>query len=73
MTIPEKDIKPTCRLLKAKNSFGMLESGGNFWHGVKDPSTQYWCVQTAGAIGPDNSFAGPEECVTGRKCFRPFE
>lgn len=61
---------PPCQLLKAKNSFGMLEQGGESWAGIEDPNAQYWCIRTAGAIGPDNGLVGPDVCVRGRKCYR---
>jgi hypothetical protein len=59
-----------CRYLRAKNSFGMLEVGGKSWSGVDDPNAQYWCVRTAGAIGPDNGIVSARVCRFGRKCFR---
>jgi len=61
--------QPPCRFLKAKNSFGMVESGGDSWLGIDDANAQYWCVQTAGAVGPDNGFVSTGKCVKGRKCF----
>ena len=61
-----------CRFLKSKNSFGMLEGDGN-WSGVEDPNASFWCNKTAGAVGPDNMFAGVKVCVTGRKCYAESE
>lgn len=58
-----------CHFLKAKNSFGMLESGEG-WHGIEDPGTTFWCIKTQGPAGPDNSFASAKTCVDGRKCFK---
>jgi hypothetical protein len=63
--------KATCSKMRVKNSFGMVESGGSDWSGIYDPNAQYWCTKTAGAIGPDNKFVGPENCIFGRKCFQP--
>ena len=57
-----------CRFLKAKNSFGMLESGAE-WHGIEDPNTTFWCIKTSGSVGPDNGVVGAKTCVEGRSCF----
>ena len=69
----EKQLSPEnspCRYLKAKNSFGMLEGGDGLWRGPEDASTQFWCVRSAGPVGPDNGPVGPKLCVEGRKCFK---
>jgi len=68
MESKQKEIK-ICRYLKAKNSFGMLEGGEIQWSGIDDANTQFWCVKTGDAIGPDDGLAGASECVPGRKCF----
>lgn len=62
-----KETSP-CHFLKAKNSFGMLEDSDN-WSGIEDPNATYWCIKTAGPIGPDNDVVGPNKCFDGRKCY----
>lgn len=68
MNQPSPPKTSPCRFLKAKNSFGMVESGEH-WHGIEDPSASYWCVKSSGPVGPDNGMVGPKQCITGRKCF----
>ena len=57
-----------CRYIKSKNSFGMLEDGSN-WSGIEDPNATFWCIKSAGAIGPDNGVVGPKQCMAGRTCY----
>jgi len=67
---PNPSTNSPCRYLKAKNSFGMIESGDSQWFGIDDANTQFWCTRSAGAVGPDNGIVGAKECVEGRKCFK---
>ena len=68
MNKPDLKEAPPCRYIKSKNSFGMLEDGGN-WSGIEDPNASYWCNKTAGPVGPDNAVVGPKQCIEGRKCY----
>jgi hypothetical protein len=69
MSTKKQEVK-LCHYLKAKNSFGVLEGGDNQWSGIDDANTQFWCVKTGDAIGPDNELVGSTVCISGRKCFR---
>ncbi|MEK6782226.1 MAG: hypothetical protein AABY93_10990 [Bacteroidota bacterium] len=59
-----------CRFLKAKNSFGTMEGGGNTWYTHADANSIYWCIKSLGPGGPDNGPVDPRLCVSGRKCWR---
>lgn len=37
---------------------------------VLDLSGHCWCQRTQTVLGPDRDQAGPEDCRTGRACFR---
>lgn len=69
MESKKKEIE-ICRYLKAKNTFGMLEGGDTRWSGIDDANTQFWCVKTGDATGPDDGLAGAAECGPWRKCFQ---
>jgi hypothetical protein len=58
-----------CRFLRAKNSFGMLEGDDGFWSGIEDPATQYWCVKTGHAFGPDSRPVSKVDCTEVWGCF----
>lgn len=68
MSNQKSDSKSVCRFLKAKNSFGMLESGKD-WVGIEDPNTTFWCNKSSGPVGPDNRIVSAKMCLMGRKCF----
>jgi len=69
MNNKKQEVK-NCRYLKAKNSFGMLEGGDNQWFNIDNANTQFWCVKTGDAIGPDNELVGSTFCISERKCFK---
>ena len=59
----------TCKFLRARNPYGMMEGGDNPWHLLDDANTISWCINSAGAVGPDNGLVSPVECTKGRSCF----
>ena len=70
---PEKSASADpflCRHLRTKNwlapdAFGQGDPR-------QSPSTsQYWCLRTMRAAGPDGDFAVPEACTDERVCFEP--
>ena len=66
----DKDSKTICRHLRSRNSFGMMEGGGNPWHDIEDPNAVFWCNLTSGPFGPDNKICDTRRCKPGRKCFK---
>lgn len=60
-----------CRRLRTKTSFGTFIGNANFWEEGDSTTAVYWCLDTMGAAGPDDGFAHPQECKSGRPCFRP--
>lgn len=47
----------------------MMEGGDNPWHLLDDANTISWCINSAGAVGPDNGLVSPMQCTKGRSCF----
>jgi len=47
----------------------MMEGGENPWLLLDDANTISWCINSAGAMGPDNGLVSPMECKKGRSCF----
>ena len=58
-----------CKFLRARNPYGMMEGGENPWLLLDDANTISWCINSAGAMGPDNGLVSPMECKKGRSCF----
>ena len=66
----DADAEPpvVCRKLRTKMAFGSLQGPRDWRHG--DSSTAvYWCLRTMEPAGPDDSFAHPHACQSGRRCF----
>jgi len=61
-----------CRYLRGKNAYGTLEGGDRPIIPVDPGTTSYWCIRTAGPVGPDDSPVYPAACIRHeRKCFAP--
>ncbi len=58
-----------CKFLRARNPYGMMEGGDNPWLLLDDANTICWCINSAGAVGPDNDLVSPTSCKAGRSCF----
>lgn len=59
-----------CKYLRARNPFGMMEGGEHPWWLMDDANTIFWCINSAGAAGPDNGLVGPKSCQPGRACYK---
>ncbi len=68
-TTPGK--KGICKFLRARNPYGMMEGGENPWHLLDDANTICWCINSAGAMGPDSGLVSPKHCKEGRSCYVP--
>ncbi len=47
----------------------MLEGDDGFWSGIEDPATQFWCVKTGHAFGPDSRPVSKVDCTEVWGCF----
>ncbi len=59
-----------CRYLRGKNAFGTLEGGDRPFVFIDPGTTTYWCVRTAGPVGPDDGPVHLHACTgPDRACF----
>lgn len=62
---------PVCRFLRTKKTIGFVVDGAVVpWESGEDATAAYWCVASAGPIGPDDALAHPHACRGGRICYR---
>ena len=61
----EKTETHYCRFLRGKNAYGTLEGGDRPFLSIDPATTYYWCIRTAGPVGPD------DRPVHGLLCNRP--
>jgi hypothetical protein len=57
-----------CRFVRSKGA-GVVYGDPVRWENGFFPNGVFWCLQTAGPVGPDDGFVHPHVCVTGRACF----
>lgn len=69
----DSKTKNLCKFLRARNPYGMMEGGEHPWLLLDDANTICWCINSAGAMGPDSGLVSPVKCVEGRTCFEPME
>jgi hypothetical protein len=70
LPIVEEEPPVVCRKLRTKMAFGALV-GARDWRFGDSTSAVYWCLSTMEPAGPDNGYAHPHGCQSGRACFRP--
>ncbi len=58
-----------CKFLRARNPYGMMEGGDQPWLLLDDANTICWCINSAGASGPDDGLVSTSGCKEGRSCF----
>lgn len=61
-----------CRLLRTKMMHVTVEWDSHAAESASG-SASWWCVRTAGPVGPDERPATLEECRAGRPCFEEVE
>lgn len=70
-TQPKKSapVSPYCSDLRSKK---LLVTGKLALEDIDvlDASQHCWCFRTQQVLGPDKAPAHPEECLSGRGCFR---
>lgn len=60
---------PYCREIRSKRYFFLREMPTENHH-LKDGSNHCWCRVTMKVYGPDGEQARPDDCVSGRTCYR---
>ena len=64
-------IPTVCRLLRTKHAFGTFAEGDfDPWQTGESTTAVFWCLATMQTCGPDDSFAHPTRCQTGRECYQ---
>jgi len=58
-----------CRRLRTKKSFGSFQGNLYSWQSGDSTTAVYWCLRTMETVGPDDGFAHPQACRSGRECF----
>lgn len=58
-----------CRRLRTKRAFGSFHGNLYSWQSGDSTTAVYWCLRTMETVGPDDGFAHPHACVSGRECF----
>jgi len=62
-----------CRRLRTKKSFGSFQGNLYSWQSGASTTAVYWCLRTMETVGPDDGYAHPHACLSGRDCFDPPE
>jgi hypothetical protein len=64
-----EDPPVVCRKLRTKMAFGSLQPSVRDWRFGDSTCAVYWCLSTMETAGPDDGFAHPHGCRSGRSCF----
>ncbi|UQA58701.1 hypothetical protein [Polyangium aurulentum] len=68
----EEDGPPVvCRKLRTKVAFGSPQPGMRDWRYGESTTAVYWCLKTMETAGPDDNYAHPHRCQSGRLCYLP--
>ena len=80
MNIPlptlSQETPAVCRMLRTKNAFTVFsekEAGVKPWQFGESTTAVFWCLKTMQPAGPDDQYAHPAVCLTGRRCFQSAE
>ena len=68
LRVLDAELPVVCRKLRTKMAFGSLEGPIDWRHGESTVAA-YWCLRTMESAGPDDGFAHPHHCQSGRDCF----
>lgn len=68
---PQSSEQPVCKNLRTKASY-VPDLRDEFYMENHHPYSQYHCVKTLRAIGPDDDIVCPEECTAKRSCYVPM-
>ena len=58
-----------CRRLRTTQAPGSSHGNLYSWQAGVWTAAAYWCLRTMETVGPDDGFAHPHACVSGRECF----
>jgi hypothetical protein len=72
MSATETETKP-CQCLRTKNLHGTSAENYTNWHPSVAASSTFWCVRTMSFAGPDDNYAHPARCLSGRSCYKARE
>jgi hypothetical protein len=67
---PAEPLFPYCRELRSKK-LAFARTAPRTEDDILDASNHCWCARTRQSLGPDNDLVRPEECRSGRECYRP--
>ena len=70
-TLPSSSTPTVCRRLRSKGTPGVNYSPSVGFDAGYISTATFWCVRTADATGPDDSYVHPHACVAPRICFEP--
>lgn len=62
---------PICENMRTKASY-VPDMQNQDYMEVHHPYSNYFCLKTLHAIGPDDDVVCPEQCVPERICFAPL-
>jgi hypothetical protein len=65
---PDQPHLPVCQNLRTKASY-IPDLRDEFYMEMHHPYSQYFCLKTLHAVGPDDDVVCPEDCGTHRRCF----
>ncbi len=68
---PDNPDLPICKNMRTKASYVPDMKNAHYME-VHYPYSQYFCLKTLHAIGPDDDIVCPEECTPSRICFVPL-
>jgi hypothetical protein len=67
---PAEVLFPYCLELRSKK-LAFSRTPPRSEDDILDASNHCWCATTKQALGPDNELVRPEDCRSGRECYRP--
>jgi hypothetical protein len=59
-----------CRKLRTKQAFGSPPPELLDWREAASTTDVYWCLETMETFGPDDGYAHPDRCRSGRSCCK---
>ncbi|HEV7302298.1 MAG TPA: hypothetical protein VGN72_23370 [Tepidisphaeraceae bacterium] len=70
-SLPDSQRPTVCRRLRSKGTPGVTYSPSVDFDAGYISTATFWCLATADATGPDDSYVHPHVCVHPRICFTP--
>jgi hypothetical protein len=57
-------------MLRTKTAFGSYGPEAYAWDSGESTTAVFWCLGTMETAGPDDHYAHPTTCRSGRSCYR---